>query len=207
MKPRTAALAAAAGLAAALGGIAAWYLGPVPLETILEQQTVADRPNVGGPFTLVSQNGETVTEKTFRGEFLLVFFGYTFCPDVCPTTLAKVSQSLDLLGNDAERVRPLFITVDPARDTVAQMADYVGHFHPRILGLTGTPQQIAAVAMAYRAYYAKAPGETGDDNYLMDHSALLYLMAPDGAYLTAFSPETPPNELAEAIRGYLHATS
>lgn len=207
MKPRTAALVAAAGFAAALSGIAAWYLGPAPLETILEQQTVADRPDVGGPFTLVSQSGEAVTEKTFRGEFLLVFFGYTFCPDVCPTTLAQVSQALDLLGDDVERVRPLFITVDPARDTPQVLADYLGHFHPRILGLTGTPEQIAAVAKAYRAYYAKAPGEVDDDSYLMDHSALLYLMAPDGRYITAFSPETPPDELAEAIRGYLNATS
>jgi len=200
MKLRTAALLAALGLAVGLGGMAAWYLAPVPGEDSAETAPSGARIEVGGPFTLVGHDGTTVTEKTFQGEYLLVFFGYTFCPDVCPTTLAKVSRTLDLLGGDAKRIRPLFVTIDPARDTPQALADYVGNFHPRILGLTGTQEQIAAAAKAYRVYYAKAPGETDDTNYFMDHSALVYLMAPDGRYITAFSHQTPPEEMAQAIR-------
>jgi protein SCO1/2 len=203
MKPRTAALVAAIGLAMGLGGIVAWYVTPVPTRNTV-QESAADAPiDVGGPFTLVAHDGKTVTEQSFAGEFLLVFFGYVFCPDVCPTTLAEVSRTLDLLGDDAARIQPLFITVDPARDTPQALADYVAHFHPRIVGLTGTPEQIAAVAKAYRVYYAKAPGAAESDSYLMDHSAFVYLIAPDGSYVTAFSYQTPPEEMAEAIRGYL----
>jgi len=207
MRDRSAALVAAIGLAVGLGGMAAWYLTPVPAEQATETAQPETRIDVGGTFTLVAQDGATVTEKSFPGEYLLVFFGYTFCPDVCPTTLAEVSRTLDLLGDDAGRVRPLFITVDPARDTPQVLADYVGHFHPRILGLSGTPEQTAAVAKAYRVYYAKAPGSADDDSYLMDHSALLYFMAPDGRYITAFSHQTPPEEMAKAIRRSLHKTN
>lgn len=206
MKLRTAAVLAAIGLAVGFGGVAARYLVPMPGEPAPGTVPESARIEVGGPFALVAHDGATVTEQTFRGDFLLVFFGYTFCPDVCPTTLAEVSRTLDLLGADAARVQPLFISIDPARDAPQALAEYVGHFHPRILGLTGTTEQVAAAAKAYRVYYAKAPGEADDDSYLMDHSALVYLMASDGGYATAFSHQTPPEEMAAAIRGYLDAT-
>jgi protein SCO1/2 len=173
---------------------------------------------VGGPFALVAHSGETVSEATYRGSFMLVFFGYTFCPDVCPTELLVMSRALDLLGDKAEAVQPLFVTVDPERDTAAVLADYVVNFHPRLVGLTGSPAQIAAVAEAYRAYYAKAPlppsggsEDAGDgktagaktEDYLMDHSAFVYLMGPDGEYRGVFPPGTPPEAMAEAIAAAL----
>jgi protein SCO1/2 len=159
---------------------------------------------VGGPFTLVDGAGRTVTDETFRGEYMLVFFGYTFCPDVCPTTLQRVGEALDALGEDGERVRALFVTVDPERDTPEVVGAYVAQFHPRLVGLTGTPEQVAAAASAYRVYYAKASGgdEAGEDT-LVDHSAILYLMGPDGAYLTTFSHTASVEEIVAGIREHL----
>jgi protein SCO1/2 len=155
---------------------------------------------IGGPFELVDHAGAAVTDQTWADKPLLVFFGYTYCPDVCPTELSVISNAMDLLGDDTDVV-PLFITVDPARDTVQAMADYVGHFHPRMVGLTGTPEQIAAAAKAYRVYYAKGSGE-GDD-YLMDHSSFVYLMDRDHRYLAHFPPNTDPEAMAKRIRELL----
>jgi cytochrome oxidase Cu insertion factor (SCO1/SenC/PrrC family) len=157
---------------------------------------------VGGPFTLTDHTGRTVTEADYAGLHKIVYFGYTFCPDVCPTGLTVITEALDLLGEDAKRVKPLFITVDPERDTVAVMADYHQHFHPSFSNLTGTPEQIAAVARAYRVFYQKAE-EKGGDDYLVDHSAITYLMAPGGGFLAHFGPETTPDQLARAIRDML----
>lgn len=152
---------------------------------------------VGGPFELVDQDGNVRRDADFRGDYMLVFFGYTFCPDVCPATLYNVTLALDGLDEDvASRIQPIFITVDPARDTAAAMKAYAGNFHSRLISLTGTDDQIAAVAKGYRVYYAKA-GE-GDD-YLVDHSAFIYLMDPDGRYDQHFSHNTSADELAEAL--------
>ena len=141
-------------------------------------------PTIGGPFTLVDHQGRTVTEADFRGSYLRVYFGFTTCPDICPTTLQAVTQALDEIGGPAERVRPILITIDPARDTPPVLADYVAHFHPRLVGLTGTADQVAAAAKVYGVYYAKAPG--GGEDYLMDHSSILYLMDAEGRYLLVF---------------------
>ena len=152
---------------------------------------------VGGPFELVDQDGNLRRDSDFRGDYMLVFFGYTFCPDVCPTTLYNVTLALDGLDEAvAQRIQPIFITVDPARDTVAAIKAYAGNFHPRLVSLTGSDDQIAAIAKAYRVYYAKA-GE-GDD-YLVDHSAFIYLMDPEGRYAKHFSHNTGPEDLAEAL--------
>ena len=152
---------------------------------------------VGGAFELVDQDGNPRRDSDFRGDYMLVFFGYTFCPDVCPTSLYNVTLALDSLDDDvAERIQPIFITVDPARDTVATMKAYVENFHPRLVALTGSDDQIAAVAKAYRVYYAKA-GE--DDDYLVDHTAFIYLMDADGRYSRHFSHTTGAEELAEAL--------
>ena len=159
--------------------------------------------DIGGPFELVSHKGEVATDANFRGRHLLIFFGYTFCPDICPTTLQQISLALDKLGPLAAEIQPLFISVDPQRDTPENLAAYVASFHPSILGLTGTPEQIAAVAKPYRAYYRKVEETPSDESYLVDHSAYIYLMGPDGAYRTMFSHQTTPEQLAEGIRAYL----
>jgi protein SCO1 len=159
---------------------------------------------VGGPFTLTDQDGTTRTDGDFRGEFMLVYFGYTYCPDLCPTQLQDISDALKALGDKARTVQPIFITIDPERDSAATMKQYVSHFSPRLIGLTGTPEQVAAVAKAYRVYYAKVPAKGGGkDDYLMDHSGLVYLIGPDGRYLTHFPPQTPAAQMAKTIAKFL----
>ena len=157
---------------------------------------------IGGPFALVNQDGKPVTDADFKGKLLLVYFGYTFCPDACPTALGVMASAIDKLDVAGERVTPILITIDPARDTPQALKDYVGNFHPRLVGLTGTEEQIAKAAKEYRVFYQKQPGASGAD-YLMDHSTLIYLMGPDGKFLTYFGPQATPAELAEAIRRYL----
>ena len=157
---------------------------------------------IGGPFELVDQNGNTVTDQTFKGKLTLVYFGFTFCPDACPTALGIMSAALDKLDVAADRVVPVFITVDPDRDTPPVMKDYVSNFHPHMVGLTGTPEQIAKVAKAYRVFYQKAPG-TAPDDYVLDHTLLIYLMGGDGKYITHFGPDATPDQIAEEIRKYL----
>src|SRR5437870_2948585 len=130
------------------------------------------REPIGGPFALVDHTGATRTEQDFRGKLVLVYFGFTYCPDVCPTDLQAMGLAVDKLDGAADRVQPLFITVDPERDTVAHLAQYVPMFHPRFIGLTGTPAAIHAAAAAYRAYYAKVPLSEGD--YTVDHSSFIY---------------------------------
>ncbi len=158
-------------------------------------------PSIGGPFTLIDHQGRAVTEADFRGGYMLVYFGFTTCPDICPTTLQAVTQALDEIGGPAERVRPILITIDPARDTPRILADYVTHFHPRLVGLTGTDDQVAAAAKVYGVYYAKAPG--GDEDYLMDHSSILYLMDAEGLFVRHFAPGAGAAELVAALREVL----
>ena len=153
---------------------------------------------IGGPFSLVDDSGHPVSDTDFRGRFLLIFFGYTYCPDVCPTALQPMAGALQRLGPAGERVQPLFITVDPERDTVGHLHDYVALFPPRLVGLTGTPGQIAATARAYRVFYRRVA--TADGGYSMDHSGLTYLIGPDGRFLTAFGPGATSDAIAEALR-------
>jgi cytochrome oxidase Cu insertion factor (SCO1/SenC/PrrC family) len=155
---------------------------------------------VGGPFTLTDQNGKPRSDADFRGQYLLVFFGYTNCPDVCPTTLQTLSDALGKLGPDAAKVTPIFITIDPERDTAQALKAYAANFDPRLVALTGSPAQIAQVAKEYRVYYAKA-GE--GPSYSMDHTALVYLMGPDGAYLEMFAPQMSADEIAKELRSRL----
>lgn len=156
---------------------------------------------VGGPFTLTNQDGKRVTDQDFRGKYLLIFFGFTFCPDVCPSELQVMSAALDQLGPQGEKIQPVFITIDPERDTPEAMKVYVSNFHPRMVGLTGSAADIAAVAKAYRVYYAKAKGSVeGSPDYLMDHSTILYLMGPDGKFLKHFTFGTDAKALAEGLR-------
>lgn len=161
-------------------------------------------PTIGGAFTLVDHTGKTVTDADFKGDFSLVFFGYTYCPEVCPTALSTMADALDILGDDAAKVRPLFFSVDPERDTPEQLAMYVRHFDPRLIGLTGTPEQVAAAAQAYRVYYRKVEEKGADaDEYLMDHTAIAYLMGPDGAFKVHFSQNVDAETMARRIKEFL----
>lgn len=157
---------------------------------------------IGGPFELVDQDGQAVTDQTFKGKLMLIYFGFTFCPDACPTALGIMSAALDKLDVAGDRVVPMLITVDPERDTARALKDYVSNFHPRMMGLTGTPDQVAQVAKAYRVYYKKAPGSAPDD-YVMDHTLLIYLMDGEGKYVTHFGPQTTADQMADEIRKHL----
>ncbi len=158
---------------------------------------------IGGPFTLSTPDGTTVTDQTYRGKWLLVYFGYTFCPSSCPTMLLDVATALKKLGPDAAEVQPLFITVDPQRDTPEVMRQYTQSFDPRILGLVGTPQQIAAVAKEYGAYYVSHRTGPGANDYVMDHSTYLYVMDPQGKFVRAFETDTTGDRIADALRGLI----
>jgi len=157
------------------------------------------RGSVGGPFELVDHTGTKRTDADFRGKLLLVYFGYTYCPDVCPTDLLQISLAVDKLGSAGLDVQPLFISVDPERDTITALAQYVSAFHPRLIGLTGTPAQIRAAADAYKAYYAKySPPDGGV--YLIDHTGFIYLMGRSGEYLGFFPPGTSADRMVEIVR-------
>lgn len=161
---------------------------------------------VGGPFTLTDHTGREVTEKTFLGKYLLVFFGFTFCPDICPTELQVITAALDQMGPAGEAIQPVFITIDPARDTPEVLKAYVSNFGPRLLGLTGTPEQIAAAAKAYRVYYAKAANSGADENYVMDHSTIIYLMGPDGRFVRHMPYTTDAAKLAAELKESITAS-
>jgi protein SCO1/2 len=155
---------------------------------------------IGGPFTLTSPDGTTVTEQTYRGKWLLVYFGFTSCPDSCPTALLEISAALEKLGPDADKLQPLFITVDPQRDTPTVMGNYTQSFDLRIVGLTGTPQQIAAVAQEYGAYFEPRKSGPHAEGYVMHHSTYLYLMDADGKFVRGLNADTPGDRIAEAVR-------
>ena len=159
------------------------------------------RGSVGGPFTLTDQNGRQRSDTEFRGKLMIVYFGYTFCPDVCPTDLMAITQALDALGPAAEGIQPVFITIDPERDSKV-LADYISAFHHSMIGLTGSPDEIRTIANAFKAFYVKVPDErTGD--YLIDHTGVVYLMGRSGEYLGFMPPQTNPDRLTEVLRKYL----
>ena len=160
-----------------------------------------NREPVGGPFALVDHAGKRRTEADFRGKLMLVYFGFTYCPDVCPTDLQEIGLALDRLGPAGEAVQPLFITLDPERDTPEHLADYVSLFHPRLVALTGEASAIGEAARAYKVHYAKVPTSNGD--YTVDHSAFIYLMDRDGGYIGFFPPGTSANRIVTAIRPHL----
>jgi cytochrome oxidase Cu insertion factor (SCO1/SenC/PrrC family) len=159
-------------------------------------------PAVGGPFVLIDQNGVERRDSDFRGKLVLVYFGYTFCPDACPTTLQEISEALDLLGDKAAKVQPLFISIDPARDTQEQLKSYAANFHPSLLLLTGSPEALKKAEQEYHVYVAKVP-QAGADDYLIDHTSIVYLMGRDGRFLGQFPTGLPPKVIAATIERYL----
>ena len=162
-------------------------------------QTVSGKALVGGPFSLTDSSGKHVTDKDFRGRDMLVFFGFTSCPDICPASLQLMSTVLDKLGPKADRITPIFITIDPERDTAPKLDEYVKHFSSRIVGLTGTPEEIAAAAKAYRVYYNKVPNKVVPGDYTMDHTGIIYLMDANGDYVTHFTPATPVDDMTAKL--------
>lgn len=156
---------------------------------------------IGGPFQLTDQAGQTVTDKDLKGRPTLIFFGFTHCPDVCPTSLFEISEVLKAMGKDADRVNAYFVSVDPERDTAAAMKDYLSSFDPHLKGLTGNPEAVAKVLSAYRVYSKKVPLKDGD--YTMDHTALIYLMDRDGQFVSPFNMKRTPAEAATDLKKYL----
>ncbi|WP_315745191.1 MULTISPECIES: SCO family protein [unclassified Bradyrhizobium] len=164
-------------------------------------RNIAAPAAIGGPFQLTDQNGQTVTEKSLQGRPTLIFFGFTHCPDVCPTSLFEISEVLRAMGQDADRVNAYFISVDPERDTPSAMKDYLSSFDPHLRGLTGDPAVMAKVISEYRVYAKKVPLKDGD--YTMDHTALVYLMDHDGRFVAPFNLKRTPDEAASELKKYL----
>jgi protein SCO1/2 len=163
--------------------------------------TVSQVAAIGGPFSLTDQDGRTVTDQDLKGRPFLVFFGFTHCPDICPTTLFEVSEIFRALGPDADKVRALFITVDPERDNAKALKDYLSSFDPHLSGLTGEPDAVAAVAKSYRVYYKKVP--LNDGGYTMDHTAIIYLMNKEGRFVAPFSLKRSTDAAVADLRKYL----
>ena len=187
-----------------LGALFGLLLIPGALERLIPKGTISiGQATVGGPFNLVDHTGKRVSDTDYRGQYMLVFFGFTFCPDVCPTALQVTSAALEKLGPKAARITPVFITVDPERDTPVQMKNYVGSFHPRLVGLSGTPEEIDSVAKAYRVYYKRVKDERSTAGYTMDHTSIVYLMGPDGRFLTHFTHASSVDTIITALGKYL----
>lgn len=207
MSKTVVALAFAGGIAVAAGGWLLWPNGPEERSAAALMDAVMwNKEPIGGPFTLVDQDGRRRTDAEFRGKLLLITFGFTFCSDICPVDLQSIASALDKLGPAGEAVQPVFITVDPEKDTPQQLKSYVGLFHPRLIGLTGGVREIREVARAYKVYYAKAlPTNPSDPG--IDHAGFTFLMARDGSYLGFFPPGTSADRLIETIRPHLTVVS
>jgi cytochrome oxidase Cu insertion factor (SCO1/SenC/PrrC family) len=162
-----------------------------------------NRGPIGGTFALVDHTGKPRTDADFRGKLLLIYFGYSYCPDVCPTDLQQIGLAIAALGRDGEAVHALFITLDPERDSVAHLAEYVPLFHPRLIGLRGSAEETRKVADAYKVYYAKYP--PGSPDYVIDHSSFIYLVDPAGKYIGFFPPGTSADRMVEMLKLHLPA--
>ncbi len=175
--------------------------GEQPTAAQMMDDLMYGRGPIGGPFTLTDQSGKRRSDTEFRGKLMIVYFGYTFCPDVCPTDLMAITQALNALGPAAEDIQPVFITIDPERDTKV-LADFLSGFHHSFIGLAGSPDEIRNVAQAYKAFYVKVPNEqTGD--YSIDHAGVIYLIGRNGEYLGFMPPQTGSERLAEVLRNKL----
>jgi protein SCO1/2 len=201
---RVLSLAAGMLLAAAAGAVRAQQ-PDADLAAKLMDDLMWNRGPIGGPFTLVDHTGKLRTDEDFRGKLLLIYFGYSYCPDVCPTDLQQIGLAIDGLGGAGEAVQPLFITLDPERDTAAHLAEYVPLFHPRLIGLTGSAEQIRTVARAYKVYYAKYP--PGSPDYVVDHSSFIYLVDQGGKYVGFFPPGTTADRVVEMLKLHLPAAT
>ena len=201
-------VALAALIAIAVAALLVWYHLGKAGAFVNTPQKIGFKPviEIGGPFTLTDHTGEKVTEATFRGKYMLIQFGYTFCPDVCPTGLSTITNAMKRLGKGAEKIQPLFVTIDPERDTPQKLSSYVEHFYPNLKGLTGTKVQIESMAKAYRVFRKKVIDSASSD-YVMDHSTFTYLMDPKGKLALMFRHETSPEIMAKAIADEIYGKS
>jgi cytochrome oxidase Cu insertion factor (SCO1/SenC/PrrC family) len=183
-------------LAAAVLGGSYWYVSRLANPADDASQGVA---LIGGPFAMTDHNGKRVTDKDFLGKPMLVSFGFTFCPDVCPTQLYQITEALAALGPKAAAIQPVFVSIDPERDTPEALKSYVANFAPGYVGLTGTPADVAAMARAYRVYYAKVEKPGDPSSYTMDHSSIIYLMDSRGRFLKHFTSKSSAAELAQEL--------
>lgn len=194
-------------LVVAVFGLGAWlnFQTDDPAETSPVPGMVVN-VDIGGPFELTDHTGARFSSDAFAGDYALVYFGYTFCPDICPTELGQMAIAIDELGDAGARVRPVMITIDPERDTPEVLSEYVPLFHERLVGLTGTEQEIRDVATRYRVFYRRFE-DPGYTEYLMDHSSFVYLIGPDGNIAAMFRYGTPPEEMASTIRQHMRTQS
>ncbi len=205
---RMLAIAGAAAVAALLGGLyyAMQPAGEDRFAQCRSGQVAGGTSQIGGPFTLVSETGETVTSEEVIDKPSLIYFGYTFCPDVCPLDSVRNAQAVDILQERGRTVKPVFISIDPERDTPEVMADFTDNLHPRMLGLTGSPEQVKQASQAYRTYYQKRPPAEGEeDYYLVDHSTFTYLTLPEHGFVEYFRRDIGPEELAGRVQCFLEA--
>jgi protein SCO1 len=195
---------AAAAVAAFLGASAWYVLANRSDDAFAEcRQGQIAGGDIGGPFTLVDTSGQTVTDKEVLTKPALVYFGYTFCPDVCPLDMARNAEAVDKLAVQGIEVTPVFITIDPARDTAEALGDYAANLHPKLVALTGSAEQVQAASQAYKTYYKKQ--ETGDEFYLMDHSTFTYLMLPDEGFVDFFRREITSDQMAQSVACFVQA--
>ncbi len=199
------ALAFAGGIAVAAGGWTLFSQKPEQRSSAALMDVVMwNKEPIGGSFNLVDHNGKSRTDADFRGKLLLIYFGFTFCSDACPTDLQSIGAAIDRLGPAGEAIQPLFITIDPEKDTPEQLRNYVALIHPRLIGLTGDPKQIRAIARDYKVFYARtSPTKPTDPG--IDHSSFVYLVDQDGKYLGYLPPGTPPDRIVEVLRPHLAA--
>lgn len=183
-----------------IGGFELWHAKQTEDSQIPPE---AMRSAIKTDFVLIDHTGKAVTHEDYRGKWLLVFFGFTNCPDVCPTALNEVAQVMAGLGDQAAMMQPLFVSIDPERDTPKRMAEFVAAFDPRIVGLTGTPEQVKAAAKSFRAFYAKAAQKGAPGGYTMEHSTVIYLIDPKGLFIRSYSYETTPEEVLDDLRNWL----
>ncbi len=197
-------MALAAGLGLAILAAGVWIITDRLSETktISGEGMINNPADLGGSFELVSHKGEVTTQEAFKGKYTLVYFGYSFCPDICPTGLQNIAGGLDKLGAKGENVVPVFISVDPERDTPDQLAQYVELFHPRMIGLTGSEEQIKSITKKFRAYYAIRK-DLGEADYPVDHSAFTYLMDPNWKLIAIFRHGATPDNFADALKKVL----
>ena len=165
--------------------------------------TIVGKASIGGPFHLVDGSGKPVSDMDYRGKYMIIYFGYTYCPDVCPTSLGEIAGALDMLSPDQlEKVVPIFISVDPERDTPKVVGEYVKHFHDRLIGLTGPLDAVKSAAKAYRAYFSKGEADA-DGDYPVDHTSYTYVVGPDGQFITAYRHATPALDIAKSLKDML----
>lgn len=206
---RNIAIAAVVAILGLLGGVYYLTIGSAPNDQFAQCRTgkvAGGTSQVGGPFTLVSETGETVTDKEVIDQPSLIYFGYTFCPDVCPLDTARNAEAVEILEERGAMVKPVFISIDPERDTPQVMDEFTDNLHPRMLGLTGSAEQVKAASRAYRTFYEKqAPTEGAEEYYLVDHTTLTYLTLPEHGFVEFFDRALSPEQMADKVQCFVDA--